>query len=262
MKKLFITISAAFVIIMFGVFLLHLDQSANTPGALAKITAEVVEVEVVKNDNQEISYSYPVFSGIADANVREKINADIKSRMAEGAEGSRVDAAEICPEGQEADESGWQCHFAYDGEYKASTRLSDRILSVRLETYMYTGGAHGDTGVEFVNYDLRTGERFVWQSVFAADSDYLGAIAKYANADIKKQLLIGEDSMSQEDWIDQGSSATEGNYADGNVGFDENGLIVVFQEYQVAAYAQGAVISLIPYGELEGVIDGNGLLRK
>jgi len=234
------------------------QPTTETPAIAAETIPGVAEQE----EFSEVKYSYPRFSGLEDAAVEEKINADIKDTIVKAAENNKGQYADVCGAVDPSDPDGLQCRFTYDYEYKSFTQLSDRIFSVRLETYMYAGGAHGNTNVEFINYNLETGERLDWRSVFTKDSDYLGAIAKYANADIKKQLLTGEDSMSQADLIDEGSAATTENYADGNVGFDEQGLIVVFQPYQVAAYAQGAVISSVPYGELKGVIDENGLLKK
>lgn len=268
MKKLYITILTAAAIILFGIFLTKMEKPVNAPGAQtgmgvdtpAEITVETITGVVEQEEFSEVKYGYPVFSGLKDKAVEDKINVDIRDTIVQAAEGNKGQFAEVCGEVEPLD--GWQCRFAYDEEYKSFTQLSDRILSVHLETYMYTGGAHGGMVTEYINYDLKTGERFAWQSVFVAGSDYLGAVAKFANADIKRQLLIGEDSMTEEEWIDKGSAATAENYGDGNVGFDENGLIVVFQQYQVAAYAQGAVTSLIPYGELEGVIDGKGLLGR
>jgi hypothetical protein len=227
-----------------------------TPAQPQNITADIVSVDVEKTDTVDLGYAYPKFSGLRDAQVEAKINADLMQQISVAGEKSKGDAADYCaslPAPTSADD--WVCRYGFEEDYKSFTQLGDRILSVRLETYLYSGGAHGNTVVEFINYDLATGEKIDWRSVFAPGADYLGAIANYATADIKKQLLIGEDSMTQADWIEKGSAPTAENYSGNCVGFDQKGLIVVYQQYQVAAYAQGAVEVNIPYSELKSVTD-------
>lgn len=233
--------------------------SQTDDAAAQEITAEIVSADVEKSDTVEIAYAYPVFSGIGNAVVEQKINDSIKERIVSAAQSSRGDVAEVCSPGMEEETSGWVCRFAYDSEYKSFTQFSDRILSVRIETYIFTGGAHGDTAVEFINYNLKNGEEIDWKDVFRKDSDYLALMAAYAKAELIKQLLVGEGSMSEEDWIERGSAATVENY-NSNVGFGEESLLVVFQSYQVAAYAAGQTTVSIPYGELESAIDRQGLL--
>lgn len=225
------------------------------------ISVEIISADVEKSDIAEISYAYPIFSGINDQSVQEKINDDIKNRIVSAADGSRGDVEEFCPSGQEADESlaGWVCRFGYDSEYESFTQYSGKILSVRLETYMYTGGAHGDTVVEFINYDLQSGEKFDWRDTFVSDSDYLVRIAEYAKTELRQKLLEGEYTMTEEEWIETGSMPSPENY-NTNVGFSEDALLVVYQSYQVAPYALGQITVLIPYDKLRGIVDSEGLL--
>ncbi len=113
------------------------------------------------------------------------------------------------------------------------------------------GAAHPYLYSITVNYDLRQGKELALSDLFLANSNYLEVISKYCSAELGKRD-IGFDAFAQ------GAAPTPENYRNWNVTAD--GLMITFDEYQVAAYAAGPQTVVVPYGELLAGIDPQGLL--
>ncbi len=115
------------------------------------------------------------------------------------------------------------------------------------------GAAHPGTHTRTVTYDLETGSDVRLAELFLPGSDYLERIAKYCIAQLSTRD-IDFDSFSS------GASPLPENY--GNWNITAEGLLITFDEYQVAPYAAGAQEVTIPFAELQSVIDPQGPLAE
>ncbi len=124
------------------------------------------------------------------------------------------------------------------------------ILSIKLEinTYIYQA-AHPGTHTRVVNYDLEKGEDLSLDQLFKPGSDYLKTIANYCIADLKTRPIDFEVNSA-------GADPTSQNY--GNWNITPDGLLITFDEYQVAAYALGPQLVTMPWSELKSILDPNG----
>jgi hypothetical protein len=273
MNKKTIAISAFIVVIIIGGICLF-KYSQDVKKLEKPATEYVVKPTTIssseenKTDNYKIILGYPQFTGIKNQDAQTKINADIKKHIFDIISDDRKSSKENCNfSNLGKDAPDWQCE--YDITFDSFDTVADKLLSIKMEYYQFTGGAHGGTQFEYLNYNLETGEKINWQDVFKKDSNYLQVISDYSKIQLKKQLLQGQESMSDEKWITEGTKPNPDNY-NTNVGFysesskaaENRGLSVTFQQYQVAAYAQGPVEIVVPYTELRDVIDANGLLGK
>jgi len=126
------------------------------------------------------------------------------------------------------------------------------ILSIKFDAYQYAdGAAHPFSYSVTLNYDLEAGQEISLGQLFLPDTDYLPAIATYCQAELGKRD-IGFDMFSD------GANPTPENYRNWNITPD--GLLITFDPYQVAAYAAGPQIVLIPYATLKDMIDPQGPL--
>ncbi len=124
------------------------------------------------------------------------------------------------------------------------------IFSIKFEinTYIYQA-AHPGTHTRVVNYDLEKGEDLSLDQLFRPGSDYLNTIANYCIADLKKRPIDFEVNSA-------GAEPNSQNYGNWNITAD--GLLITFDEYQVAAYALGPQLVTVPWSELKSIIDPNG----
>lgn len=267
MKKLLIFVLVVIILLVGGFFAYkYYGSSQLKPVAQQKQNSQTLKENAIslkqysKADNYTISISYPEFSGINNTAVQNKINSDIKNYILNLFDQDKKSAKENCnfsnlPGGA----PDWQCE--YDLGSDSFDTAGGKILSIKFEYYQFTGGAHGGTEVEFLNYNLATGEKINWQNVFKKDSNYLQLVADYSKADLTKNLLQSKDGqLSDSDWIQTGTDPkTKENYTT-NIGFTNGGLDVVFGQYQVAPYSTGMPEVVIPYSQLKNVLDPNGLL--
>lgn len=129
---------------------------------------------------------------------------------------------------------------------------NDRISSIKFDPLVYISGAAHPYGYSrTINYDFNQGESLSLAELFHPGSNYLEAIAKYCIAELS-QRDIGFDVLST------GAAATPENYRNWNI--TPNGLMITFDQYQVAAGAAGSQTVIVPYGELQTAIDPEGPL--
>lgn len=121
------------------------------------------------------------------------------------------------------------------------------ILSIKFDIHTYyTGAAHPAGVSQTVNFDLQQGKDLNLGDLFVADADYLAPISKYCI-----DQLSGRDIGF--DGFELGATATPENYRNWNITAD--GLMITFDEYQVAPYAAGPQTVVIPYNQLNQFIE-------
>ena len=129
--------------------------------------------------------------------------------------------------------------------------LSNRILSLTVDYYQYTGGAHGTTERRPYNVDLSTGSTLALKDLFKDNYDYAGII----NTEIRRQISANADMYFSDDMGFKGISADPDYYL-------QNGsLIVYFQQYEIAPYAAGIPEFKIPLSQFGNNLKSELLLK-
>jgi hypothetical protein len=129
-----------------------------------------------------------------------------------------------------------------------------RILSIRYDVDGYAdGAAHPYHYTQTLNFDIEQGRQIPMDSLFQPGSDYLQRIADYCKAELAtRDIAFGQFSS--------GADPTQENYRNWNI--TGAGLLITFDEYQVAPYAAGPQTVVIPYSSLSDVIDPAGPLAQ
>jgi hypothetical protein len=128
------------------------------------------------------------------------------------------------------------------------------ILSILFSNMGYFGGAHPGTSHESLNYDLTDGRKLELGDLFLPGSPYLDIIADYSIRSLRDQ-----EELLFDDYEKNAASEIE-NYRVWSI--TRRGLLVIFEEYQVAPYASGPQYVLIPYDEIGFIIKPEGPLGK
>ncbi|MBI3173375.1 MAG: DUF3298 domain-containing protein [Chloroflexi bacterium] len=132
---------------------------------------------------------------------------------------------------------------------------SGYIYSVKFNVMGYTdGAAHPYHFSKTVTFNLETGKEVTLDKLFLPGSNYLQILSDISKTDLSARD-IGFDPT-----FFTGADPTPENYKSWNITAD--GLLITFDEYQVAAYAAGPQTVTIPYSALKDIIDPNGLLGK
>jgi hypothetical protein len=129
------------------------------------------------------------------------------------------------------------------------------LISVRLEAHDYSWpAAHGGNTSTSITFDLRSGRRISLESLFRAHSSYLSVIAQYCEEELNRRgILCGPGTL-----FAGGTSPTAKHYRTWNV--TKDGLMITFDEYQVAAHTEGQPSVIVPYETLQTIIDPKGPL--
>jgi hypothetical protein len=134
----------------------------------------------------------------------------------------------------------------------AQVSPAGNLLSLKFIISFYSdGAAHPGTNSRTATYDLEAGQFITLDQLFLPGSDYLGTISAYCIAKLQASE-IGPVLFAE------GAQPTADNYRNWNVTAD--GLLITFDEYQVAAYAAGPQLVTVPYSELQSIIDPQGPL--
>lgn len=127
----------------------------------------------------------------------------------------------------------------------AVTRNDGEWLTVAFDYMTYDGGAHPNSMQYGMNFLVEDGA--VVELVEIVGNDGIAEISRIAIAELTA-ALGGPDGMSDINWISRGAGARESNFA--VFQFLPRELVIIFPEYQVAAYAAGPQSVSIPMTKL------------
>lgn len=135
--------------------------------------------------------------------------------------------------------------------YTLASQINE-LWSLKFDFHFYSAGAaHPGSYSVTLNYDLGQGRELALGDLFLPSSNYLEAISNYCIADLSKQSFFDTAFTT-------GADPTPENYQSWNI--TPEGLLITFDEYQVAPYAAGPQQVIVPYSELRGIIDPQGPL--
>lgn len=121
------------------------------------------------------------------------------------------------------------------------------ILSIQLETYIFTGGAHGYSATRLLNFDKKKGDQLEnWQLFKDKEGfEHFAELKFRIQEDIPQNSYINSTGFMFED---------EQFYLPNNIGFTKKGLELVYNQYEVASYADGPIIMVLPYLEIQNYL--------
>lgn len=129
--------------------------------------------------------------------------------------------------------------FEYLVNYEVSG--NNDIVSVLLSTYIFNGGAHGNTNLTAINYQISTG-KFI--NILTASEMSYNEISSICRNTLYKKLIENDKTgmpPSEQDalreMINTGAFPQAGNYEIFTV--DDEHLFVYFEPYSVAPYSYG-----------------------
>ena len=145
------------------------------------------------------------------------------------------------------DETERESFGGYSIRYGAEVKRSEGVLSVLCTRTEYTGGAHDNTSVFGLTFDLSTGALLSAADIAA---DYEGLCAKVAESVAAQAEELEEGTITGDlDAYAGGVLDTEKWYLDGE------GLVVFAAPDELAPHAAGTIVFTIPYTELEGLLN-------
>lgn len=114
------------------------------------------------------------------------------------------------------------------------------LLSLKLETYIFTGGAHGLSTTRYLNFGKATGEELGNDQLFS-DWNALERLGEKAFREANQ--------IPREAGINDTGFMFDGNrfHLPENMGFTAEGLELHYNPYEIASYADGPITLTLPY---------------
>lgn len=212
-----------------------------------KLQFETQHIE--KSSDAVIVINYP--KAIGTKAVAEKINQQLEHVIA-----NEMNMAET----PENEVSLSQAVSQFDKEYKTFKKdfqdsaqkweakvdgkilfESPEVITISLQSYIDTGGAHGNSRVTYLNFNPKNG-------VLLAQNDIISDLAEFkkvAEKAFKEQTKPKDNDESMEDFF-----FGEDFQLPSNIGFTQNGLIMLYNNYEIASYAQGNTKIILPYDQI------------
>lgn len=133
--------------------------------------------------------------------------------------------------------------------YYDSTFLDEsfeQFVQVKRNSYMFTGGAHGNSYVSNNLFSKETGEQLNLKD-FISDVPKLTKIAE-------KYFRQTVEIKATDDLEEAGFWFTKGFELNGNFYFENNKMIFVYNQYEIGPYSMGIIFVEIPVREIKSLI--------
>lgn len=161
------------------------------------------------------------FEAFTDKNIEESLD------LGKAAQGSEIDFSEY-----------------YKTVKTSVVDTSWLTITGRTEALQYSGGAHDSRYVDYFNIDLRDGKRITSELLFKAETtDSLVTLIKEVLATTKNS---NGDNITL---LDPGSIQPSQNFY-----LTEQGIVFVYNTYEITPHSDGLIQTLVPYDKLNGLI--------
>lgn len=182
-----------------------------------------VQAEYYKNNEQ---LKYPQVSDVTDKKMEKRINQDFTNYIKKAYK-------EYKENEKQAEKHGFAADFQTEFEVKYNQLPR---LSILMSKYIFSGGAHGNTTVESFNYNVETGKRVYLTDILTTD-EQIKAVTDYVWEYAIERPEIFYPDLKKED-IQLGKQTA--------FYFNNQGITLVFQQYEIAPYVSGNQEIVIP----------------
>lgn len=136
------------------------------------------------------------------------------------------------------DSFGWEAQI--DGEVKYS---SENIINIEIKHYTYTGGAHGYQGMRSLLFDPKTGKIITQNQLFKDRNAFKTFVEKKFRT---KYNIPESGSINATGFMFEGDTFQLPQ----NLFYTDKGLLLFYNPYEVASYADGTKELLLSYKEV------------
>jgi len=133
----------------------------------------------------------------------------------------------------------------WEAKIHAKVAYEDKkLLTIELNSYLFTGGAHGYGSTRFLNFNKRKGTELEDWELFDDTKDF----QHFAESKFRLQEKIPQDQpINSTGFMFEKDSF----YLPENIGFTEDGIKLLYNPYEVASYADGPIELTLPYKEVK-----------
>jgi hypothetical protein len=184
------------------------------------------------SENINASITLAIIGTLSASDVKTDLNAVLKDFNSEF-----VDFKKDFPDDFEPI---WELNIETEITYQ-----SKEIITIAISTYEFKGGAHGNDKIEFLNLNGKTGAVLNQNDIIKNINDF----KILAETHFVKSLENEDKDLKMEDFFfGKPFQLPE------NIGFSEDGLVILYNVYEVASYDQGYTEFVIPFEDVDSYL--------
>lgn len=134
----------------------------------------------------------------------------------------------------------WEATFDGEVSYQSS-----KLISISITSYVNTGGAHGSLNITFLNFNSETGDLVSLDDII----NDLDAFKNLAEMHFKQTFDLNKIGDLEDYFF--------GNtfQLPANIGYNEKGIILFYNAYEIASYDQKPKEFIIPFDEVQAYLN-------
>lgn len=180
-----------------------------------------------------------------DTAVAFAIDRSVQQHVIDRLGGSATDLLEACTIFERECRQAWVEPFSGGCDFYASSTEIYRdahLVCMEVDDEVYTGGAHPSHSFTLYSFDAATGRETGWSQWIADTTAFKVVAEKYFWTTVKEEL---GDAVQPEDFF-------WGNefFLPTNIGRVEDGVIIIYNEYEVLPYVYGPLFITVPLAEI------------
>ena len=210
--------------IIFGICFIFMFVMIGSLVAKEQTVDPVIVTEHFYKENAKLKY--PQVDRLSSQKVKEKLNKGFQTYI----EKSAKEWADIQ---KDAEEHNYTADYQTDFEVRYNQAP---FLSIVTSNYKYTGGAHGNTIVESFNYHIENGKR-IYLTDILVDEEQIKSVQNFVWEYAIERPEIFYPDLKKEDVLLTKDTAFY---------FNDTGITLLFQQYEIAPYASGNQEIVVP----------------
>jgi len=233
------------------VFLFVLLSSCNKELSFENETFEKESTIPCKKDCPKITIEVPIAKNIpiVTDSINKKVFSVIKEIVyfeddASKANDYKTLAASFIASYEEMHKKFPTETFGWEGKIKGDVEFkSDQILNIKIDHYTFTGGAHGYQGFSSLLFNPKTGKNVSNNKLFKNTEEFKA----FAEREFRKKYNIPEKSNINATGL---MFENDKFQLPQNIFYTNKGLLLYYNSYEAASYADGPKEILFPYDKI------------
>ncbi len=134
-------------------------------------------------------------------------------------------------------------------------RQDSSLVTIQIDSYAFTGGAHGDTFTGFLNWNTGEDKKVALKDIFIPGYN-------------EKFRVVAEKIFRTQEKLSDTSSLQNYFFKDAKFALNDNFLVTpvgirfLYNEYEIKSYAEGQTELLIPYNKIKSLLRPQSVVNQ
>jgi len=126
---------------------------------------------------------------------------------------------------------------------------NNNFISLEVERYSFSAGAHGMGWIDFIHHDLKTGKRLYLNDFFKS----IDKLMKLTESSFRKQMELKENDDLEKSgfWFTNNKFHINENFC-----FRNDSIEFMYNQYEIAPFSMGSILIKVPTKEVKSDLRG------